>query len=91
MRDFQLVPQFFKKEKEKAQVPPKKKSKDDRWVFVNETNTCYFVIGLVFVRERCGVVLGCSETYCLATISETVCQKSYEPSVSSRQQVNTTT
>lgn len=30
VRDFQIVPQFFKKEKEKAQVPPKKKSKDDR-------------------------------------------------------------
>ncbi|KAK8735527.1 hypothetical protein OTU49_005430 [Cherax quadricarinatus] len=30
VRDFQIVPQFFKKEKEKAQIPPKKKSKDDR-------------------------------------------------------------
>ncbi|KAK8397042.1 hypothetical protein O3P69_005201 [Scylla paramamosain] len=30
VRDFQIVPQFFKKEKEKVQVPPKKKSKDDR-------------------------------------------------------------
>ncbi|KAK3874696.1 hypothetical protein Pcinc_020382 [Petrolisthes cinctipes] len=30
VRDFQLVPQFFKKEKEKAQVPPKRKSKDDK-------------------------------------------------------------
>lgn len=32
VRDFQIVPHFFKKEKEKAQVPPKKKSKDDRQV-----------------------------------------------------------
>lgn len=30
VRDFQVVPQFFKKEREKAQVPPKKKSKDDK-------------------------------------------------------------
>ncbi|XP_063603885.1 transcriptional adapter 2B-like isoform X1 [Penaeus indicus] len=39
VRDFQVVPQFFKKEREKAQVPPKKKSKDDKEAVAEKLRT----------------------------------------------------
>lgn len=54
MRDFQIVPQFFKKEKEKVQVPPKKKSKDDRWAFVKGTLACFYLYTHVLLKGKIG-------------------------------------
>ncbi|XP_064115766.1 transcriptional adapter 2-beta-like isoform X1 [Macrobrachium nipponense] len=39
VRDFQLVPQFFKKEREKTQIPLKKKNKEDKEVIAEKLRT----------------------------------------------------
>ena len=45
VKDFQVVPQFFKKEREKAQFPMKRKNKDERYFYLISSSELIILSG----------------------------------------------